>query len=123
MVTEVSASTHTWQNALNYCHNLGEAGGVVTSPIPIIGGATYTDWRLPTQKELMQLYNAGVRGLNQTSNLTIFFGSVDTNFWSSSSLSGFASRAWHVTLNDGVTYDSGKANYAKTDTHRAVCVR
>jgi hypothetical protein len=118
MVTEVSAATYTWQNAINYCHNLGEAGGAVTSPIPFIGGASHSDWRLPTQKELMQLYSAGVRGLNQTSNLITFFGDVDTNFWSSSSVTYFTSDAWDVDLSSG---DMG--NLAKTDTRRAVCVR
>jgi len=118
MVTEVSATTYTWANAISYCHNLGEAGGAVTSPIPVIGGATYSDWRLPTQKELMQIYQGGVRGLNQTSNLTTFFGDVDTWFWSSSSMSDVTSNAWYVHLGYGYT----GAN-VKTDARRVVCVR
>jgi hypothetical protein len=116
MVTEVSASTHTWQNALNYCHTLGDGGAA--NKIPVIGDASYDDWRLPTQKELMQLYNAGVRGLNQTSNLTTFFGDVDGWFWSSSSMSNGTSNAWIVYLHDGFTGISGKAG-----SDRAVCVR
>jgi len=118
MVTEVSATTYTWANAISYCHNLGEAGGAVTSHIPVIGGATYSDWRLPTQKELMQIYQGGVRGLNQTSNLTTFFGDVDTWFWSSSSVSNDTSFAWLVNLYHGSTY-----GYSKTNTSRVVCVR
>ncbi|MCA2959034.1 MAG: DUF1566 domain-containing protein [Silvanigrellales bacterium] len=120
MVTEVSASSHTWQNAIDFCHTLGESGNPVValrSPIPVIG-ATYTDWRLPTQKELMQMYNAGARGLNQTSNLTTFFGSVMTQFWSSSSVSWSASSAWAVGLHVGSAADTGKTN-----TRMAVCVR
>ncbi|MCA2961275.1 MAG: DUF1566 domain-containing protein [Silvanigrellales bacterium] len=120
MVTEVSAADYNWANAIDYCHNLGEAGNpAVTSPIPVIGPATYTDWRLPTQKELTQLTNAGSRGLNQTAVLTTFFGGVDRSFWSSSSVSNGTSFAWHVHLNGGhyVNYD------AKTGTRRAVCVR
>jgi hypothetical protein len=116
MVTEVSASTHTWQNALNYCHTLGDGGAA--NKIPVIGDASYDDWRLPTQKELMQLYNAGVRGLNQTSNLTTFFGDVDTFFWSSSSVSYFTSFAWGVGLGNG---DSNGND--GTGPGRAVCVR
>jgi hypothetical protein len=118
MVTEVSATSYTWQNAITYCHNLGEAGGAITNPIPVIGGASYSDWRLPTQKELMQLSNAGIRGLNQTSNLMTFFGDVDASFWSSSSVSYNASNAWSVNLYNGTTGDNGK-----TLTNRAVCVR
>jgi hypothetical protein len=121
MVTEVSATTYTWANAIAYCETLGESGHPVTalrSPIPVIGGSTYTDWRLPTQKELMQLYNAGVRDLNQTSNLTTFFGSLQNWFWSSSSVSYNTSTAWYVYLDGG-----GTNNYVKTDAGRIVCVR
>jgi hypothetical protein len=118
MVTEVSATSYTWQNAITYCHNLGEAGGAITNPIPVIGGASYSDWRLPTQKELMQLSNAGIRGLNQTSNLMTFFGDVDASFWSSSSVSVDSSYAWVVYLGGGYT-----SNFDKTDAVRAVCVR
>jgi hypothetical protein len=118
MVTEVSAATYVWANAISYCHNLGEAGGAVTTPIPVIGGATYSDWRLPTQKELMQLYNAGIRGLNQTSNLTAVFGDVDPVFWSSSSVSGNASSARSVHLS------GGESDFAtKSLVNRVICVR
>jgi len=119
MVTEVSATTLTWQDALTYCNNLGEAGGSITNPIPVTGPASYTDWRLPTQKELMQLYQGGVRGLNQTSNLTVFFGDVDDAFWSSSSVSYNTSAAWYVHLYEGSIYDGGKNGTMV----RAVCVR
>jgi hypothetical protein len=118
MVTEVSATSYTWQNAITYCHNLGEAGGAITNPIPVIGGASYSDWRLPTQKELMQLSNAGIRGLNQTSNLMTFFGDVDASFWSSSSVSYNTSLAWGVYLPNGDAFVNDK-----TYATRAVCVR
>ncbi len=122
MVTEVSAASYNWVNSINYCDTLGESGNPVValrSPIPVIG-ATYTDWRLPTQKELMQLYQGGVRGLNQTSNLTTFFGDVDRHFWSSSSLSNNNSNAWRVHLGYGYAFDYGNG---KTDTNGVVCVR
>lgn len=51
LVTDVSAATYNWQNAINYCHNLGESCGVITSPIPTLDvglGTAHTDWRLPT---------------------------------------------------------------------------
>ena len=123
MVTEVSASTYTWDVAINYCETLGEVGHPVAAlraPIPTIGSASYTDWRLPTQKELMGLYNAGIRGLNQTSTLTGKFGSVaGPYFWSSSTVSGGTTLAWSVNLADGYTYPSN----LKTNAFRVVCVR
>lgn len=94
MVTEVAATTYNWQGALNYCHTLGEPGNAVPAlqfPMPVIGGAAYSDWRLPTQKELYHLYNAGIRGLNQTSNLTSLYGDVDVDFYSSTTLSSNSS--------------------------------
>ena len=120
MVTEVSATTYTWSNAINYCDKLGEATGAVTSPIPVIGGTTYTDWRLPTQKELMQLYNAGIRGLNQTATMTTNFGNVTQYFWSASSVSYSTTYAWSVYLLNGVTtFDAS----TKTTAYLVVCVR
>lgn len=118
MVTEVSAAAYRWWNANGYCDSLGEAGGVVASPIPIIGGYTYVDWRSPTQKELLHLYNAGITGLNQTSNLTMYFGSTTAFFWSASTVSNQTVNAWNVVLN------SGNLNEAsKPDFNKVICVR
>jgi hypothetical protein len=123
MVTEVSAASYNWQDAVNYCHNLGEAGGAVTSPIPVIGGATYTDWRLPTQKELMQLYIAGARGLNQTTNLTTYFGNVTTYFWTSTTVSDFTTYGHIVDLSRGHTNNETSSNDDKGTSNRVMCVR
>jgi hypothetical protein len=119
MVTEISALGYNWTGAITYCNNLGEDGGAVTSPIPVIGGESYSDWRLPTQKELMQLAVASIKGLNQTAALRTNFGNFDNYyFWSSSSVSYYTTDAWFVYLSDGGTYPN-----AKSDTYRAVCVR
>jgi len=120
MVTEFSAANYTWANALDYCHTLGESGHPVValrSPIPVIG-ASYTDWRLPTQKELMHLYQGGVRGLNQTSNLTTYFGTVNAGFWASSTESGDATYAWYVSMNAGY-----QGTGLKTVAQKVICVR
>jgi hypothetical protein len=47
-----------------------------------------------------------------------FFGDVDASFWSSSSVSNYASLAWNVYVDSGFTL-----NYGETATTRAVCVR
>lgn len=117
MVTEVAGTTYNWANAISYCHALGEAGGAVTNPIPVIGGSSYNDWRLPTQKELMQLYQSGIRGLNQTVNLKSFFGNVDRLLWSSSSMSYSPSKAWPVGVDDGSN------NGLKANVSSSICVR
>ena len=120
MVTELSAANYTWANAISYCDNLGEAGNpAVTSPIPVIGGTTYTDWRLTAQKELMQLHNAGIRGLNQTATMTTNFGNLGGEpLWSAGSASYATTGAFLVELDTGTTRSDGKTN-----TSSVVCVR
>ncbi|MCA2962139.1 MAG: DUF1566 domain-containing protein [Silvanigrellales bacterium] len=117
LVTEVSAATYAWYNSISYCHNLGEGGGVVTSPIPIIGGASYSDWRLPTQKELMHLYSAGIRSLNQTASLQTTFGNVSEWFWSSTSGSG-SGNTFEVNISRG-----SSTLVTRDEVNPLVCVR
>jgi hypothetical protein len=118
MVTEVSATTYTWQDAIRYCDDLGKVGGVVTSPIPVIGGSSYSDWRLPTSKEMSQLNIAGTRGLNQTADLATFFGIISNRFWSSTTHGTNNSFIVHVNLGGG-----GSDYTMKTSSLRLVCVR
>ncbi|MFH1188145.1 MAG: DUF1566 domain-containing protein [bacterium] len=68
-----------------------------------------TDWRLPSQKELMQAYIDG--SANHLPN-------PDSYFWSATEYNGNAANAWYVTLNDGYTYSSTKSN-----NYYARCVR
>jgi hypothetical protein len=119
MVTESSPSGLLLNDAIQYCDKLGEASGAVAHPIPIIGGATYTDWRLPTQKELMTLYASGVLGLNETADLKTFFGDLANKFWSATVYSGDTSLAWWVRLSSGYTWYLDRSYY----TYNAVCVR
>lgn len=98
----------------------GEAGNPAeTSPIPVIGAVTYTDWRLPTQKELMYLYNAGIRGLNATATMRTNYGDVDSGYiWTSTHLSDIPTDAWHIFMLNG---NSGE--HVTTDPYGVVCVR
>lgn len=69
-----------------------------------------TDWRLPTQKELMQAYIDG-----SANNLP----NAGTNFWSSTETSSSKSYAWYVGLSYG-----GYANYyGKSYNNTVRCVR
>jgi hypothetical protein len=101
LVTEVSASQYTFSDAINYCDKLGKTGGVIPTPIPTVDvgiGTSHAAWRLPTQKEMQHLSNAGIRGLNQTANLVTTYGSVDGEFWSSTTTSFWTARSRHFEL-------------------------
>lgn len=68
-----------------------------------------TDWRLPSQKELMQAYIDG--SANHLPN-------PDNTFWSATEDSGNAAYAWYVNLSYGPT-----TNYTKSNNRYARCVR
>lgn len=72
-----------------------------------IGGG---NWRLPHQKELMQVYIDGSwgSGMPNTAN----------TFWSATTPSNATQYAWGTTLYHGTTY-----SYSKTSTHDSRCVR
>jgi hypothetical protein len=106
---------------MSFCDTLGEAGNSeVPSPVPTIGGSTYIDWRLPTQKELYFLSVAGIRGLNQTTTMRKNFGAIDTwPFWSSSASSPSPSGGgWLIDLKNG-----GGIGAVKSNTRSVLCVR
>ena len=92
-----------WTTALSYCDNL-----------------TYnfkTDWRLPSQKELMEAYNHGLMSTDNSTNW-ITSANFQQSYWSASSSSTPISNAWNVSLGNGFTSYSTK--YA---TYRVICVR
>jgi len=68
-----------------------------------------TDWRLPTQKELMQAYINGA-----ANNLP----NPGYDFWSSTERSNSQSNAWNVHLDHGFTHSS-----TKSSNHAVRCVR
>ncbi len=59
------------------------------------GGSAGNHWRLPTQKELLQLYVNGI------SRLTLAGGDLNKNFWSSTASSAELQRVWYVNLATG----------------------
>ena len=73
------------------------------------GCSSSTDWRLPTQKELMQAYIDGA-----ANNLP----SPNSYFWSSTESYSNTDYAWYVTLYYGYT-----SNGTKTSTRGVRCVR
>jgi hypothetical protein len=93
-----------WRGAVEYCENLTHD--------------SQSDWRLPTQKELMDAYTHGIRSADNANWLTA--AQMDAvYFWSASSVSNDPGSAWIVNLANGITF------YANKDVtgYHAVCVR
>lgn len=91
-----SASTHTWQGALQAAE-VWNAGG---------GFAGHTDWRLPNIKELESIveercYSPAIHG-------SAFPGTSSSVFWSSSSYALNPGNAWTLYFGSGGADGSGK---------------
>jgi len=88
-------------SAIDFCENLSlDSDGDATDE---------TDWRLPTQKELMQAYiNGAANNLPNPAH----------GYWSSIEYYGVAGTAWYVHLGYGTTNGNDK-----TSTAYACCVR
>ncbi len=111
------STTVDWSVAVSRCDALSYGG--------------YSDWRLPTQKELQEAYVHGIRDLGYKGSGTIRgAGSLDNNnafiadvesgyyFWSASSFSSNTINAWAVYLPYG-----NVGNGPKTNTSHVLCVR
>jgi len=104
VTTKVVSTSSTWSAAVNACAS------------STYGGYAAGTWRLPTQKELLSMYEHGVVSLVSANFMTL--ANMRSDFWSSSSLSYNAANAWFVDLADGFTNVN-----AKTLAFYAVCVR
>ena len=96
-----SVSTVTWNLAVDACYNLSS-------------GDSTGKWRLPTQKELMQLYIGGI----YLQNAAQFSSLLADFFWSASSVSATTTSAWGVFL-----YNGGTNTNSKTLNGGVLCVR
>jgi len=94
--------TCTWAEAQAYCSGLA------------LGG--YSDWRLPTVKELSSIVDFTVAG--PAINQTAFPSTPADRFWTSSPYAGSSGNAWNVSflLGDSSSYDVG-------NDYRVRCVR
>jgi hypothetical protein len=98
-----SVNQKSWMQALNICDQLNHNG--------------FSDWRLPTQKELMDAYVHGIRSATQTNWFTD--SEMQNSVLSASSSSYNGSEYLYVNLRNG-----GTGSYAKsTGLHMVFCVR
>jgi hypothetical protein len=96
-------TTRNWESAIAYCEGLTSGG--------------YSDWRLPTQKELMQAYTNGIWSQKAATRLDLAVSS-SILYWSSSTRSYDTTYAFRVSLVSGYVWSD-----AKTTANYAVCVR
>lgn len=79
----------------------------------------YTDWRLPSKKELMSIVDYGVVNPGPTIKESFFPNTCASDYWSSTSDAANSEGAW------GVNFYSGLADYSygKGSNHYVRCVR
>lgn len=91
---------NTWDLSINNCEN------------KVYG--TYSDWRMPTQKELMQAYISGIWSLKDTAKLNL----MNNPFWAATSDSTSNTQAYLVELSKGeIIFEAKGMNNA------FICVR
>ena len=101
--SKIQSTSQTWSVAIDTCDALSFNG--------------QTDWRIPTQKELMESYAHGVRSAASANWITE--AQIAANYFlSGSSFSSNADNAWLVFL----AYGSTNFNL-KTNPYQVVCVR
>lgn len=93
-----SAEAFTWQQALQRAQTVNSSGGF----------AGFSDWRLPTIKELSSLVEH--QCVDPAINLTRFPNASNHWLWSSSAVAGFPNYAWGVFFLNGSTNWSDKSD-------------
>jgi len=68
----------------------------------------YSDWRLPTLKELSSIVNYNISSPGPTINTTYFPNTQSSFYWTSTPSPGYDYRAWVVGFDDNNSHNYGK---------------
>lgn len=101
MWAKADSTTRTWETAITFCE--GSSYG------------TFTDWRVPTQKELMQAYSDGIWSQKDSTHLNL---TISAYYWTSTTAGSSTTNAWIMGPGYGEVLTSGK-----TTSTRVICVR
>jgi hypothetical protein len=106
-----SISTYNWIDADAYCKSR------------ITGG--YKDWNLPDMFKLQSLVDYTIDYHGPTINTTVFPGTPNQAFWSSTPVVGSAINSWYVSFGTDVSSYWGGEGYhaASTYAYNVRCVR
>jgi hypothetical protein len=97
-----SANGMTWEDSINYCENLEEAG--------------YSDWRLPTKRELVSITKLDKESFYIDTN---FFSCEQYSYWSSTARVDDTGDAWRHRFDSS----SGCCSFSKLEIHHVLAVR
>lgn len=115
-VTDNNTGLMWQQNDDAALHNWYEAAGVLdekhnpdlSSVCKELATGDYTDWRLPTRKELIGIIDYGRQA--PAIDSTTFPGTKPSNYWTSSSNAGNPDSAMSVYFGNGYIYNNLKSN-------------
>jgi hypothetical protein len=100
---QASSSMDDWENSISYCESLSYGG--------------YTDWRMPTQKEMLQAYIDGIWSTKAASKLNL----LATSYWSSTTNAQSTTNAFTMNFAQGVGGQFSKSS--PSSAYKSVCVR
>jgi hypothetical protein len=106
----IAPGTYTWEQALTYCENLIlNNDRQWTSGAPNDFGVKYSDWRLPTQKELLSIVDYSI--YNPSINKMFFpdpISGYDYGYWTSTTCDNQYTYDWFVSFYYGASGNDDK---------------
>ncbi len=84
---------------------------------------SYSDWRLPTKKELLSIVDSEIPPSGPTIDAAFFPDTYAAFYWSSTTASRDRNSAWAVDFLDGTAASGDKGSYNGSDGLHVRCVR